>query len=562
VLPALLVFAAAQALAPMTESDLFFRLAAGREILAHHAIPARNLFSFTAPDFPDLDASWLFEVAAALVFRIGGFPGVVLVKALVVTATAGLAFWLCRRRGAGSVAAALAVAVALLVMRERLVERPHIFSFVGEVGLLLVLERLEDVAEITTHAARASLLRASLVVLAGVVLWANLHAGVFLAPVLLALYALGAWLDRRARLAAWAAALALAALAAMLATPLGSGIFRYLALHVSIPRLHPVDEFRAATFESDGALLIYAGLAALAALVVGFSRGGLRRIFPVLGLGLLAARTIRFGADFALCAAPLIAVAASSFIARVRPRLAAVGAALLLIALALAPRIAAARQGQPFVSIDLDQSPLPLDALRFADENGLRDRMYNDFEIGSYLAFEGFPRHRVFIDPRLPAYPSDLHRLLGRDDVTRDEWDQAMQHFGVESALLAYAGLNRRVSWWDPARWALVYREHDARIFVRRLPRWRALIAAREIPATFSFTVEEGTATLPLDQPPAGSPVAPCEWQRRLGDLLIEVDEGRPARAVVAYRRALAAPTGCLAPDDERTLRRWLGQGF
>ena len=130
--------------------------------------------------------------------------------------------------------------------------------------------------------------------------------------------------------------------------------------------------------------------------------------------------------------------------------------------------------------------------------------MYNDFEIGSYLIFEGYPRHRVFVDPRLPAYPPEFHQLLGRFDLTRDEWDQAMDRYGVESALLAYAGLNRRVSWWDPARWALVYRQHDARVFVRRLPKWRALIAAREIPATFSFTVEEGTATLPIDEPPPG----------------------------------------------------------
>ena len=91
---ALLVFAASLALAPMTESDLFFRLAAGREILARHALPAHNLYSFTAPDFPDLDASWLFEVGAALVFRRGGFSGVVIAKAIVVVATAAAAFTL------------------------------------------------------------------------------------------------------------------------------------------------------------------------------------------------------------------------------------------------------------------------------------------------------------------------------------------------------------------------------------------------------------------------------------------------------------------------------------
>ena len=67
--------------------------------------------------------------------------------------------------------------------------------------------------------------------------------------------------------------------------------------------------------------------------------------------------------------------------------------------------------------ISLDTRELPLSAIAYVDANGLRDRMYNDFEIGSYLLFEpsgGYPRHRVFVDPRLPAYPAEFHRLLGR----------------------------------------------------------------------------------------------------------------------------------------------------
>jgi hypothetical protein len=534
----------------MTESDLFFRLAAGHEILARHALPSHNLFSFTAPDYPDLDASWLFEVGAALLFRLGGFPGVVVAKAAVVVATAAAAFVLCRRRGAEPMAAALVVAAALWVMQERLVERPHIFSFAGEVGVLLALERIERGA------------RTAVALLAGVVLWANLHAGVFVAPILLALFALGAAIDRRRALAARAAVLALASAAAMLATPLGAGIFRYLALHLTIPLLHPVDEFRAVSTQSDGPLIAYA-IATAVALPLAWRRGaGARRLLPVVGLGALAAHSVRFGADFALAAAPLLAIAASAITARlgVPARRASMLASAFLVALALGPRVAAARAGRSFVDVGLDRTPLPLEAVQFAEENGLRDRMYNDFEIGSYLIFEGYPRHRVFIDPRLPAYPPEFHQLLGRADLTRDEWDQAMHSYGVDSALLDYAGLNRRVSWWDPGRWALIYRQHDARVFVRRVPKWRELIAAREIPATFSFTMEEGTATLPIDEPPAASPVPACEWQRRLGDLFVEIDEGHPARALAAYRRALSVP-GCLAPADEAGLRRWLPPG-
>jgi tetratricopeptide (TPR) repeat protein len=209
------------------------------------------------------------------------------------------------------------------------------------------------------------------------------------------------------------------------------------------------------------------------------------------------------------------------------------------------------------VSIDLDRSGLPSHALAFVTRNGLRERMYNDFELGAYLLWEGYPRHRVFIDPRLPAYPREFHRLLGRAEVPRAEWDAALARHGVESALLTHAGINHRISFWDPAHWALVYRQSDARVFVRRLPGWRTLIAAHEIPATFAFTPLDGATTLPLETPPPGSPVPPCEWQRRLGDLFFDLD-GNPDRALPAYQRALSPP-GCLAPDAEAAAAAWVG---
>ncbi|MDB4983774.1 MAG: transrane and repeat-containing protein, partial [Myxococcales bacterium] len=229
-----------------------------------------------------------------------------------------------------------------------------------------------------------------------------------------------------------------------------------------------------------------------------------------------------------------------------------------LAAWAVGPRVAAARQGRPLFALGLDENVVPLDAIRFATEHGLRARMYNDFEIGSYLLFEGPPRHPVFVDPRLPAYPPEFHALLGRADVTRDEWSAAMERYGVDAALLAYAGLNRRVAWWDPARWALVYRAHDARVFVRRSPERDALIAEREVPATFAFTAAEGTTTLPLAERPAASPVSACEWQRRLGDLLFELDGAASPRTRAAYARALA-DAGCLEASRDAKLCAWLG---
>src|SRR5439155_17512177 len=87
--------------------------------------------------------------------------------------------------------------------------------------------------------------RVALVTCAGVALWANLHAGAFIAPVLLACAAAAARLDRdRSGAAGRLGLAALATAGALFATPIGFGLLRYLQLHLVLPELHPVDEFR------------------------------------------------------------------------------------------------------------------------------------------------------------------------------------------------------------------------------------------------------------------------------------------------------------------------------
>jgi hypothetical protein len=400
------------------------------------------------------------------------------------------------------------------------------------------------------------------------VVWANLHAGVFVAPLLLAFAAGGAALDRD-RAWRWLATGSLLALAATLATPLGFGLFRYLRLHVTIPAVHTIDEFRGPTWISDAPLFVY-GAALLAVLggaaVAARWRPRWTQLAPLLALALLVVRSVRFAPELALVAAPLLASAATTLADRLRLRVPTLLAGpvpvvftvALLAGFTIVPRLGATATA----GIGLDRREIPEAAIAFVEANDLRDRMYNDFEVGSYLLFDpkgGYPRHQVFVDPRLPAYPFEFHQLLGRFDLSRDEWSAAMDRYGVETALLAYAGLNRRVAWWDPERWALVYRAGDARVFVRRLPRYRALIAAREIPATFSFTIEEGVRTWPLERRPADSPVPDCEWQRRLGDLRFELDGTASPAALAAYGRALEAPPGCLEPAEDARLSAWLG---
>ena len=208
------------------------------------------------------------------------------------------------------------------------------------------------------------------------------------------------------------------------------------------------------------------------------------------------------------------------------------------------PRLASATRGAPFVALGLQAGLVPAAAIRFADEHGLRGRMYNDLEVGSYLTLHQ-PRHPVFQDPRINGYPDEMHAILKRDDLTVADWRALLDRFGVTSALVTYPDVNPRAALFDPTRWALVYRDAEALLFAARRPEFAALIAGAEIPLAFRYTRAAGSEPTPLPVRPEASPVPACEWARRLGDVWVEL--GDDGQAIAAYRTARAT-AGCLAP--------------
>ncbi len=539
-LAALLLFVAGRCLVPMDETDLFFNLRLGDIILGQHTVPRTNLLSFTYPEARDLNLAWLFQIVLALAYRAGGIAGTVLLKTTFVLATWALLFRVALRRGAHPAAAAAALALAAWAAEPRFVERPHLCTFLGLAYLLLALERAE------TGRPRALL---ALVPLA--LVWANANSCFFLAPVLLALYVAGAAIDRRGAEAKRAALLALLLVPFIFATPSGAGALAYIANHWRMPWLRPLQEYRVASWPLDGPFFfVAAGVLAATALPARRWRWAL----PALALGLLGARRIRFVAEFAILGGPILAVALTEVAGRVvgrlrrgpAPHLATVAIAAALAGLTLMPRVSAARHGGRFVDLGIEPELIPAAAIRFVDDNGLAGRMYNDLEVGSYLSWHWGERHQVFQDPRINSYPTAFHATLRRDDLSRAEWEAFLSRFGVTTALVSYPDLNPRAALFDPARWALVYRDTEALVFVARLPDFAALIARDEIPMTFTFARGAGVSARALAARPAGSAIPDCDWQKRLGDVLLELGDGAGAR--IAYTAATREPT-CLEAD-------------
>jgi len=167
----------------MDETDLFFNLA-GEIVLSTGHVPTENLLSFTFPAATDINLAWLFQIVLALAHRAAESQARCCSRPGFVLATWAILFRVAVRRGAHPTMAALALALAAWSAEPRFVERPHLVTFLGLALLLLALERAE--------AGRPRLLW--LLVPAGL-LWANANSCFFLAPAILMLYAVGAWIE-------------------------------------------------------------------------------------------------------------------------------------------------------------------------------------------------------------------------------------------------------------------------------------------------------------------------------------------------------------------------------
>ncbi|MGB8295199.1 MAG: hypothetical protein WCG85_07205 [Polyangia bacterium] len=548
----LLLFVAGRCLVPMDETDLFFNLRLGEIVLSTGHVPTENLLSFTFPAATDINLAWLFQIILALAHRAAGIPGTVLLKTGFVLGTWTLLFRVAVRRGAHPALAALALALAAWSAEPRFVERPHLVTFLGLALLLLALERAE--------AGRPHLLW--LLVPLGL-LWANANSCFFLAPAILLLYTAGARLDGESAHSRRALLVGLALVPLMFATPSGTLCLTYIANHIRMPWLRPLQEYRTARWPLDGPFFfLVAGLASTMAASIVLRKARpllpLRVVFPLIALALLGAFRIRFVAEFSILAGPALAVAASRLLPSWRGRGLAWSAAAVLLALTVLPRAQAAWAGSRWFDIGLEADLVPDAAIAFADQHGLRARMYNDLEVGSYLTWQGWPRFRVFQDPRINGYPESFHAIVRRSDLSRAQWQRLLDDFSVDAALLTYPTVNPRGAWFDPEKWALLYRASDGLVFTRRLPERAALIAELEIPLSFSYATATGLQPTPLLQEPSEATLPACEWQRRLGDFYRSV--GDDQAALRAFETALGVPSGtCLDSSWRGGVRQTMG---
>lgn len=492
-LPLVLLFGRLDGVKTMLgDGDTGWHVRTGEWILAHHAIPHKDLFSFTKPGSPWFAWEWLWDVAFAWLHMHGGLASVVIASILLICLTSALLFQLLIRNCENRL---IAIAVTFLVVGGTSVHwlaRPHLFTMFFVVIWLAVIDRAEK-------GTTALLWLFPLLT----VLWTNLHGGFFVGILLAGTYGVGKLLEgcfanapeKRASLirSGWRYLLvASSCAAASFINPYTYHLHQHILAYLTdTAQLDAISEFQTLSFHAAPAIFFEIMLALAAVTAVYEARRG--RIAPVLlmagwaHLALMASRNIPL---FALISAPFVASTFNDLFTGAREKEAGLPTLMKKILMTLheiaeeltavdgpwrfhIPAAAAALLLCTMVSghaqayklrAEYDPKHYPAGALRMLGPGAGDRRIFCDDEWGDYLAYRLYPAGRVFVDGRSDFYGARFDRdyldILG----VKYGWEAQLDRYGVDTLLLStkspLAGAVK-----ESARWKAAYDDGTAILF-------------------------------------------------------------------------------------------------
>jgi hypothetical protein len=447
-------------IANLSSVDLAYHLRAGSEILDGAGIPTHDTFTFTAASEPWLDQQWGAQVILAGAYRIGGWTGLVVLRALLVGLLFGLVFAACRLRGTDLRRAAWLTLGAFVVSAVALGLRPQLLGMA-----LLALTLL-----IVTGRQRWP--RALWLVVPIVAVWANMHGSFFLGPVVVGL----AWLedlhDRRS--AAWQtlAAACLAALAAFI-NPFGAAVWGYaLGLSTNALVTARITEWQPTSLRTVPGMLFFGSALVVVALL---ARRPQAVSWPILAwlavffaIGAYAIRGVAWwpvGAAVAVAALiarpePAPVVRAARGMGRVN---AVIVAALVIACVVLLPPWRPIDPGLLAPDGVVGNAP-PGVTTALREIASPSDRVFNPQPWGSWFEF-AVPKATYAIDSRIELFPAsiwdDYETVVGGNDG----WQAIVDRWGV-TIFIVPADDDAFLSRLTRVGWRAVHRDADGVVLV------------------------------------------------------------------------------------------------
>ena len=484
-----------QAGALLADGDTGWHIRTGDYILSEHRFPTSDLFSFSRPGAEWFAWEWGSDVLFALLHRLTGLQGVVLLSGALIAATSAALFRYLLWQRVNVIVAVLAMLAAGSASSVHWLARPHLFTYLLFVISLWLLEadRRRPTRWIWSLAPLAAL-------------WTNLHGGFVVLVVTLSVYLLGATLDAcRIGLGSegnrpdWRAVrryacLTLAATAATLLNPYTYRLHGHIGRYLSSDFIrNHVEEFQSPRFRGESMvafeLVLIGGLLVVPRL---WRRREYAAALLVLGLAHAALGSVRHVLLYVLAATPAVARELSEALASSKngwtAALASLGAGPVwggrdrpwfwppLWALgAIAVTAVLFHSGDPRWRVDFPREKFPQAALAATEEKLMGHRVFTSDQWADYLIYRYYPRIRVFMDGRSDFYGATVGQQYLDALTAHHRWEEIFEHNGFDAVLLPSAWPLATVLKAHPG-WQLDYDDGQA-LVLRRVSRSSGLSA-------------------------------------------------------------------------------------
>jgi hypothetical protein len=376
------------ALSTIADPDLWGHLRFGLDtITSGHIGFADDPYSFTS-DRLWVNHEWVSELATAVAYRIGGAPGLMVLKACLVTVMSASVWYALRgtRFGWRWLGIAL-VSWATLPLAFTL--RPHLWTAIGLVVFCHLL---------TANSRRLLWLLPPLFAI-----WANLHGGWIVAGGVLATWTAVAWMQRDQLRWALLSAGVLSLLATLL-TPYGVHLWTFVSETVRFNR-DDISEWRP-IWQPGGIVFIILWSVIVGTIVLSIRRNGrppLKTVVVLTACAFASARVTRL--------VPLFAITAVMLLSRQWPReISRANGGVARVALdgfAVAAVIVAMFSFRAIPSCISTIHPLAPDTVAAEVLRGARGRLVPAFAWGEYAIWHFGPALQVSFDGRRETVYSD-----------------------------------------------------------------------------------------------------------------------------------------------------------
>lgn len=395
--------------------DMGRHLLLGKIIFTTQTVPATNLLSYTHPSFPFLNHHYLSEVIFYLIFHASGALGLLLMATTLMLFSFGLLFRFAYKRS--GLSACLAGLLLLPVLFERTDIRPEIFSFFFFSIFLVILYKNRE---------KPTRLLYLLPLL--IILWINMHIYFFMGILLILLFVIDAILTHRRNI--WCTYTK--TLVATLLLSAGASLLNPQFLQGA---LYPLSAFNNYGYSiEENQTIFFLESLGIHKTSVGYFKIAVFVLFLTLSLRFKKTRPIDWLLSIVFAAAGALAVRNLPLFALAVFIPFATNLALLLTSLSsklmglqkdkrtllthlffltvIACSIWQLHTVSQKNPIGFSIDPGATKAVDFLEKQQIKGPLFNNFDIGSYLAYRLYPRELVFVDGRPEAYPSDFFQKI------------------------------------------------------------------------------------------------------------------------------------------------------